>query len=198
MAAHIYAGVEGDLDAAVAARLVTDAGASVAAVHGRGGKPRLLQQLHGFNAAAAHSPWLVLVDLDDDQCAPPAVGRWLPSPASHMCFRVVIREIESWLLADRARFATFLGVSRNLIPVEPESVGDPKGLVVRLAQRSRNRRIREAMIPDPAGKRKIGPGYTAELVGFVQDHWMPTDAAVRADSLARCLVRLRELLAAGP
>lgn len=195
MSPYIYAGVEGDLDAAVATRLVTDAGASIAGIHGRRGKVRLLEQLGGFNAAAKHAPWLVLIDLDDDKdCAPPARKHWLPSPAALMCFRIVIPEIEAWLLADRARFASFLGVASRRLPADPESVPDPKSLVVRLAARSRSRRIREALVPDPASRRKVGPGYTGHLIEFAGSRWQPDAAASRSESLARCLRRLATLV----
>ena len=193
---YLKTAVEGDLDAAVAHRLVQDAGASVAVVHGRSGKNRLLQQLAGFNAAAAHNPWLVLIDLNSDhECAPPAIARWLPEPADLMCFRAAVREAEAWLLADRSAFARFLGVSAALLPHHPEAEPDPKGLVVQVARRSRSRIIREALVPSPGSRRAIGPGYTGRLIEFVQTPWLPTRAAERSDSLARCLSRVKALVA---
>lgn len=48
----------------------------------------------------------MLVDLDQEfDCAPLLGKDWLPTPAQYMQFRVVVPQIEAWLLADRERFA---------------------------------------------------------------------------------------------
>src|SRR5438128_2735368 len=91
--------VEGPVDEAVLARLVTEAGASLATVYGKKGKDHLLRQLAGFNSAAQFAPWVVLVDLDrDEECAPTCLPAWLPNPAPQMCFRIVVHAVEAWLL----------------------------------------------------------------------------------------------------
>jgi hypothetical protein len=41
------------------------------------------------------------VDLDSDTgCAPPLCEQWIPGPAPFLCFRVAVREVEAWLMAD--------------------------------------------------------------------------------------------------
>jgi hypothetical protein len=92
--------VEGSLDEAVVRRLASEAGLALDEVHGKNGKDRIEQRLLGYNNAARYTPWLVLVDLDTEECAPSLRSHWLPKPAPLMCFRVVVRSIESWLLAD--------------------------------------------------------------------------------------------------
>jgi len=45
--------------------------------------------------------------------------KWLPYPKHpNLLFRVAVKEVEAWLLAHRAAFATFLGISDKLIPQE--------------------------------------------------------------------------------
>src|SRR3954471_10845125 len=105
---YLSSAVEGPLDEAVVRRLAHEAGLSVGAVYGKNGKGRIRRQLHGYNNAAQHNPWLVLVDLDQENCAADLRNLWLPEPASFMCFRVAVRAVESWLLADRERIAEFL------------------------------------------------------------------------------------------
>ena len=189
--------VEGDVDEAVLLRLVGLVGATPGPVFGKTGKEDLLKRLRGYNAAARHHPWLVLVDLDDaDECAPPYREEQLPDPAPNMCFRVVVREIEAWLFADRERMAGFLSIARSRIPSDPEAVPDPKETMVRLARSSRRRDIREDMVPRPRSGRTVGPAYNSRLIEFVMndsDGWRPLVAAQSSQSLARCLRCLRRL-----
>ena len=106
------AAVEGPTDEAVLRRVIEHHGATLGTVYGKAGKSALLRQLRGYNQAAGMQPWIVLVDLDHDaDCAPPARARWLPQPAPNMLFRIAVREVESWLLADREALASFLGVA---------------------------------------------------------------------------------------
>jgi len=190
----ISAAVEGIVDEAVVRRLIAHAGGTPGAVYGRQGNSLLRQRIAGYNNAARRVPWIVLVDLDRDaDCAPPLRSAWVPQPASHLCFRVAVREVESWLLADVERLADFLGVSRSRVPAQPESLNDPKETLVNLARTSRRRDIREDLVPRPEGGRRVGPAYSSRLIEFVSGRWRPEIAARRAESLRRaiaCLTRL--------
>ena len=187
--------VEGDVDEAILRRLITEAGGDLGVVHVTNGKSRLTRGLRGFNSAARHSPWVVLVDLDrDGDCAPPFVQAWLPSPAPHMCLRVAVREAEAWLLADAAGLAAFLGVPVSRIPGDPDSLDDPKRELVSIASRSRRIAIREDLVPRPSSGRTEGPAYTSRILEFVLGTWNPAVAAVGSDSLRRCRRRIRELI----
>ncbi len=189
----LRAAVEGVVDEAVLRRLVEEARGTLSAVYGHKGKEHLRQQLKGYNQAARFSPWLVLVDLDRDaECAPPLASSWLPRPARQMCFRVVVRAIEAWLFADSEQLSDFLSVPASRIPRSPEDEPDPKQRMVQLAQQSRNKEIREAMV---RGSGQAGTGYAGRLIEFVRDHWRPAVAATRADSLRRCRERLQQLVA---
>lgn len=196
--ATISAAVEGILDEAVFRRMVEDLEAMPGTVYGKLGKSFLLEKLQAYNRAARFSPWVILVDLDHDHdCAPPFKKSCLPNPAPFMCFRIAVREIESWLLADRERMAKFLGVNIHRIPHNPEELDSPKSAVVDLARRSRRRDVRENMVPRPGSGRKIGPAYTSVLIEFAGDAkegWRPHVAARESDSLNRCLHRLKGLI----
>ncbi len=193
----ISGAVEGIVDEAVLRRLVQHVQGTVNAVYGKNGKTHLRQRLDGYNQAARFGPWIVLVDLDHEaDCAPLFRTAWLPNPAPLMCFRVAVREVEAWLLADRERIATFLGVTVSSVSPDPEAEPDPKRTVVDLARRARRREIREDMVPRPGSGRTVGPAYASRLIEFASHAttgWRPEIAANRADSLRRCLTRLREL-----
>lgn len=187
--------VEGDLDEAVLRRLIGEEGAILDRLYGRKGKQHLKQRLKGYNQSAHRSPWVVLMDLDHDaDCAPPLRAECLPTPARYMCFRIAVRAIETWLLADSQSIARFLSIAVSQVPSFPETLNDPKHFVVDLAQRSRRREIRESMVPRPGSGRKVGPLYTSQLIEFVQTKWEPDIAAQRADSLRRCRERIHELV----
>ncbi len=190
----ISVAVEGPVDEAVARRIIFEIGGSPGLTYGRLGKANLRDRIEGFNHAAARSPWFVLVDLNHEECAPVLYGTWLPRPAAKMCLRVAIREVESWLLADREEIARFLGVAVARITRDPESLDDPKQTLVDVARRSRLRAIREDLVPRPGSGREVGPAYTARMAEYVASTWRPEIAAGAAASLRRCLERVSALV----
>lgn len=194
----ISSAVEGVVDEAVVKRLIVEAGGEIGPIYGKRGKSLLRQRINGYNNAARHQPWIVLVDLNREaDCPPPLKAVWLPNPEPFMCFRIAVREIEAWMLADRERFASFFRVRLPDIPAAPEFLDDPKNVVIELSRRSRSRDIRLDMVPRPGSGRKIGPAYVSRFIEFVSDPqrgWRPDHAAQSSDSLRRCLARIRELV----
>src|SRR5690606_24853236 len=105
---YVTGAVEGLVDEAVLRRLIREAGMQCVAVYGKEGKPYLIEQLPKYNNAARYAPWCILIDLDRDAgCAPEFIDRILPDRAPGMVARVAVREVESWLLADRVNMAKF-------------------------------------------------------------------------------------------
>ena len=200
MGIEITAAVEGVLDEAIIQRLSEGVGVTISAVYGKKGKQNLLARLTAYNAAARYSPWIVLVDLDKDaDCAPPFVAATLKTIAPFMCFRVAVRAVEAWLMADRERMAEFLRISRKRIPENPDATEDPKKEIVNLARRSRSTKIQEALVPREGSGVKVGSQYTAEIMRFINDKakgWRPEVASRRSDSLMRCLRCMRRIAAA--
>jgi len=191
----ISAAVEGDVDEAVLRRIVEHIGLELGNVYGREGKQRLLRRLGGYNNAARVSPWVVLVDLDGDfGCAPAFVQHWLAAPSQYMRFRVVVQAIEAWLMADRQRISAALAINERRLPLDPDSVPQPKAVLVDLARHSKSRAIREEMVPRERSGRSVGPLYGARLRQFVLDEasgWRPDEAAAHSNSLRRCMESLR-------
>jgi len=197
---HVFisGAVEGMLDEAVLRRLMKKVGAMAGPIYGKNGKSFLLQKVNAYNQAARFAPWVILIDLDhDDDCAPPFLQFCLPNPARYMSFRVAVREIEAWLLADRDRLAKFLSVGVSHIPHDPETLDSPKSTMVEIARHSRRRDVRENMVPRGGSGRKIGPAYTSLLIEFARDPengWRPEIAAKSSDSLNRCIRHLEQLI----
>jgi len=111
-----------------------------------------------------------------------------------MCLRVAVREVESWLLADREQIARFLSVRLSQIPREPDELEDPKRVLISIAGGSRKREIRQDLVPRPESGRAVGPAYDARLIEFVANCWHPVEAAVNSRSLHRCIAALERLV----
>ena len=188
----IYAVVEGTVDETVVRRLLANAGDfNLSGVYGRKGKDWIRQKINDYNQAAQLSNWFVLVDLDrESDCAPGLVSQWLPQPAQFMFFRVAVRSIEAWLLADRDQIARFLGVQLKDVPSDPESLDNPKRSFIDLVRKSRKADIKLDMLPRVGSGLKIGPAYSSRLIEFINHPsygWRLDIAATNSDSLRRCI-----------
>ena len=191
----ISAAVEGIGDEAVVRKLIAHAGGQSGPVYAKNGKPALLQKISGYNNAAQYAPWVVLIDLDNDaDCAPMIREQWVATPAPFLCFRIVMRAVEAWLMADARKLAKFLRVAQSVIPAKPEKLARPKDVLVDLARRSRSRDIRLDMVPRQGSGRRTGPAYTSRLIEYVQRDWRPHVAAERSDSLRRAIRCLKGLV----
>jgi hypothetical protein len=105
-AVAISAAVEGIVDEAVVRTLILFSGAIPGPVYGKPGKTFLQHRVPGYNAAARHAPWIIVIDLDSDHdCAPPLRASWLPDPAPHLCFRIAVRESSVVIGGCRANYS---------------------------------------------------------------------------------------------
>lgn len=148
--------------------------------------PRYLQQ------AKYMQPVLCVADTDG-KCALHLITDWLQGrPAGNLILRLAVTEAESWLLADREGFSEALHVPLNKLPNNPDGEHNPKRLVLNLAKRSRDRRIRDEVVSsvDPS---KPGTGYNLHLSRFVRTTWQAARAAESSASLAKALHRLKGL-----
>jgi hypothetical protein len=157
----------------------------------RHGKAYLHRLIAGFNNAAKVTPFLVLTDLDRGECAPALIRSWLAKPLhANLLFRVAVREVETWLLADGKALSEYMSTSAGRIPVDADSIVDPKEFLISLAAKSRRRDIREDIVPQQGSTAKQGKNYNACLIAFVRDSWEPTRARLRSQSLNKALDRL--------
>lgn len=187
---------EGRLDLDVAEKLVLHYGGEVGNRYDKGGKPGVQSKIGGYNndAARTNMPWLVLLDLNSDECPPSLRTKLLNEPAPFMCFRIAVREIESWLMGDAESLASYFGVSRSLIPPEPEKLDKPKESLIQLAKRSNKREIREGIARKGSAQLELGPRYTALMRKYARNNWRPEVAAERADSLRRAMACVSKLI----
>lgn len=187
--------VEDELSEMVLRRLITESGREYCPgkCHRRGGFGYLKNRINAFNGAAKKGiPFIVLTDLDQAECAPSLIHKWLKQPPHpNLMFRVAVREVEAWLLASRVQFAKFLGISENAIPHPVDQLRDPKQTLLQLAKKSRKRRLREAIVPAENSTATIGPDYNGALGEFVRTTWDIAEARIHSESLRRTVLALQ-------
>lgn len=160
----------------------------VGTCYSRGGYSYLKDKISGFNNASKGTPFLVLTDLDRYECPPVLIREWLPEPIHpNLLFRVAVREVESWILAHSAAFAKFLGIRKDLIPVNVDAIEDPKRSLINLARKSPHRELRQDIVPPPGSARQQGPDYNGRLSFFVENFWDAMVAMRYSPSLQRAI-----------
>lgn len=183
------------MDEAVAIRIIEAAGHTHGTCFGKKGCGYIEKKIQQFNSTAHHINYLALVDFMDTKlnCPPEVISNWLPHQRPKMLFRVVVREIESWLLADRSNLAKFLKINVAMLPLDPEQISDPKLSLVNLARKSKSARIREALVPTAGSTAHEGKLYSSEMKTFITELWDIESARKTARSLDKALISLERL-----
>lgn len=196
---HVIVAVEDALSAAVMCRLIRESGRNfvVSRIVNARGYGQLKSGMTKFRNASHTLPHIVLTDLDRYPCPPALLADWKATglPA-RMLLRIAVKEVEAWLLADRAGIADFLGVARSKVPHHPEKVADPKRCLINLARNGRKKRLAMEIVPEAGSPTAIGPLYNQRLSEFVDSTWCVEDARSLSPSLDRTLSRLSFFMAA--
>lgn len=110
-----------------------------------------------------------------------------------MYFRIAIRKVEAWLLADRQSLARFLSVPVSRIPAQPDCLENPKETVLPLARQSSSARIQKDLLPTASSARREGPAYASRMIEFATRYWDIPTARKHSPSLQRCCQTLEKL-----
>ena len=186
--------VEDAVSEAIARKLVASVRPDlrITAARGRQGSGYLRGRARELNRSAAAMRVLLLTDLDSRAtCPADVIMSWFGTAVPNIIARVAVMEVESWVLADRAEAATFLGVPSHRIPADTDGIDDPKLFLVNLARRSRSMTTRDQLVPAAGSTAIVGPAYNPRVTEFVQRTWDPARAAVASESLRRAIGRVR-------
>lgn len=193
-------GIEDVLSASIASRLVNEYihGAEIVNTIGLRGNDYLRDRFRDLNQIAAYvGPVLILTDLDrPGGCPAELVEDWTQNftPYPELLLRVAVLEIETWVMADRRSFASWLRIAQNRVPNRPEEVDDPKQTLIELARSSRKRDLRDGLVRSYRdGLFRPGPDYNALLSHFVEHFWEPEAARLITPSLDRAIVRISSM-----
>lgn len=160
------------------------------------GITKLIPELPRYIQLATHvQPVLCIADTDG-KCPKKFLSANLPRirPASFV-LRLAVSEAESWLIADRKALAEFFEIAEKHLSKTPDEEADPKGHLLNLARKSKNRSIRIEMISQ-SDSSKQGSGYNPHLRRFVKMHWSAQRAASNSPSLARAVHQISKLVGA--
>lgn len=186
--------VEGQLEEPVLRQLIDQTAPHLFpdVCYGKHGRDWLRINLQKYNKAAHIKPFVVLADLERDNCPPELLHVWMPHGIhQNIEIRIVVHMLESWLLADCQACAAFLGVAEVLLPRLPDDEANPKQIIVNLARRSRLRKIREDLVPVTDTPNNVGGNYRGQLEHFVLQHWNARRAAQNSPSLQRAINSLQ-------
>ena len=193
---YINIATEDLLSEAVAIRLIqlTEGKLVIAQKLRKNGFGYLKSKFSNFCKVSAFSPVLIITDLDKLACAPTLISLWTkeqPIPPN-LLFRVAVREIESWLLADHDGMRRLIGKNTGSISENPDLLPDPKATLLKIAERA-PARIRNGLIAKKGSLAVQGIEYNIILSDFVRNVWNPSSAAMRSDSLNRTIKRINAL-----
>lgn len=204
---YCYSYVEDAPSAAILRRLVEERNAH---------HPRQLKFMEGFpvlthgyrklkekapsllNMAKGGIHTLCLTDLDTSACAVALIRDWFAFPTEvgvalprEVTFRVAVREVEAWVLADRHAWARYIGIGAANFAAAPETLRDPKQHLLSTVRRKGRRAVHKEMLP--RGSASIGPRYNEILCNFIASTWLASRAAAHAPSLRRAVDALARL-----
>ncbi|RQV28075.1 DUF4276 family protein [Burkholderia cenocepacia] len=190
----IVLATEDELSEQVGLCLAAEAGLDVGQRLRKNGNGYLRSRIPNFCQMAQQQPVFLITDLDQSTSASSLIADWFgqtPCPANFL-FRIAIREVEAWLLADHDAIRALFGRRVGRLPDSPDNLPDPKQALLALADLA-PRRIREEVVVKRGSVASQGIGYNPVLCAWVRDTWQASRAAGRSPSLARTIDRLQEL-----
>jgi hypothetical protein len=190
----ISVATEDELSEAIALRLISELKRPHRVIHklGRKGNGYLRTKMDSWCQMAEHQVMMVLTDLDRSNCLVEFRDKWLahrPLPPS-LVFRIAVREVESWALADHQAMRELVG-KKGVLPTAPDELPDPKQALLGLGSTA-PKSVRDDLIKSNDGQLRQGLGYNARLTHWINTVWCPERAAERSPSLARARIRLQE------
>lgn len=190
-------GTEDELSEAIGLRLLRDAGYDLqpSPFLRRNGFGYLRSKMDSWCEMAARKPVVLLTDLDRVACPIELRKDWMGTrkPPENLVLRIVVREIEAWVLADHEALRTLVG-NRGTLPPNPDLLPDPKQYLLRLIAKQARRNIREELVAEKGAIASQGIGYNAHLGEWIRTVWSPERAACRSNSLQRARLRIGELI----
>lgn len=158
----------------------------IIASYSRGGYGYIKNNIKAFNNASKGSVYFILTDLDNYSCPSELIDKWLglKNRRHNLLFRVAIKEVESWALADVIGFSEYFGVSERLVPRSPDSVNDPKKVLIDIVRKSKKKGFKQDILPVNENA-KVGPNYNSRMIDFVDNKWDINSARDNSESLNR-------------
>jgi hypothetical protein len=170
----------------------------------RGGQ--IKSKISEFNKLSETYPVVLLIDLDNDDCAPLLINKLVKDKNKNFIFNIAVDEAEAWLMADRKGFASYFRIKMEDMPSAHQTrQGGRKALTEmnfayksnmylthELIQKSKNSEFIQQLTPKKGAAK--GPEYNSCMLPFIQNVWNIDDARQNSDSLNRMVLRIEKLL----
>ena len=159
-----------------------------------GGCSKLKARAMKWAEAASHGTWLLVVTDLDAAVSPNEIGKqWLGVDClgqlpERFIFRIAVREIESWIMADNLGLAEYLHVPSGNITIVPDTLRDPKQELLRIIREKCKMKKFKNMLP--IGNQHVGIDYNRHLCEFVDLKWNLDLARQHSPSLDRSVARM--------
>lgn len=159
----------------------------------KGGKGKIKTKLAEYNRSAKKLSFCLVIDLDDNECAPSLIDQWFKfAKNERLFFRVAVKEIEAWVLADYKNFSKFLNVSPDVIKkkipnLEADNILDPKETLLQITNAKSKIARKENIVFVSEGKFYQGSAYNSEMSNFIHSFWNVKFAAQNSNSLQKAI-----------
>jgi len=167
----------------------------------RGGQVK--SQIKQYNKLSETYPVILLIDLDNNDCAPQLLNKLISVKNKNFIFNIAIDEAEAWLMADREGFADYFKINLKEIPVAClKKQGGGKALTEmnfsvksswflthELIKKSRSSEFIQQLTPKPNASK--GPEYNPCILPFIENKWNIDNACKNSDSLNRMITRIK-------
>lgn len=165
---------------------------------GKRGKGYIKKRVNEFNNQSNKLYFIILVDLDNDPCAPDLIHSWFKNPfRNNLIFRVAVREVEAWILSDIDGVSQFFNISKDYVYKEvsnPDLINDPKKKFLSIVSRSNRKSLINDVVKKVGSNIYQGGGYNTVLSEFVMNGWSLEKARSKSDSLNRAVLAIDYLL----
>ncbi|MDR3246240.1 MAG: hypothetical protein LBT50_07390 [Prevotellaceae bacterium] len=176
----------------------------IAELPARGGQ--IKSKMTEFNTLSSYYPVILLMDLDNNGCAPQFVGKMITDKNQNFIINVAVDEAEAWLMADRKGFADYFKIMMSDMPSAYQTKQGGRKSVIEmnfaykssmyltheLIKKSKNSEFVQQLTPKEGAAK--GPEYNSCILPFIQTAWNIDNARQNANSLDRMIIRLQNLI----
>lgn len=159
---------------------------------------KLKKTAKSFVDTTRNGCWAIFItDLDNIDSIQSLCNEWFSLPCfrllpPQMVFRVAVREVESWIMADVQGISEFFNIHESNFSDDPDSLPDPKQYLLNLIRRKCRKKVFQNMLPED--NQCIGIEYNPQLKKFINQNWDIERAMAKSTSLQRAVICLQNKL----
>jgi len=172
----------------------------IAELPARGGQVK--SKIAEFNKLSETYPVVLLIDLDNNDCAPQLMQQLVKDKNKNFIFNIAVDEAEAWLMADREGFASYFKIKVSDMPSAHQTKQGGRKMLTEmyfaykssmylthvLIKKSKKSEYIQQLSPKKGAAK--GPEYNSCILPFIQNAWNIDNARKNSDSLNRMIIRI--------